>query len=180
MSMYGKLSMSEWYSHPGHPGGAWAARRDLWKNGGLYPYAIMGGGDTVFIYTIFGYDFGTASYKSLNIGDNSTFLPYAVWKKKITAYIKPVDVSYIPGSFIHEWHGDRNNRSYNTRHKILEKLDMNTNVILNGKGILELKGIQKRSTYEEILRYFEDRDEDAFLSDWKKYLGFRKNELFKL
>jgi hypothetical protein len=176
MSMHGKVSMVDWYHHPGHPGGAWGANRNLWKWGGLYPYAIMGGGDTVFIYTIFGFDFSGASYEHLNIGENSTFLEYINWKKKIMSYIKPEDVSYISGSFIHEWHGDRDNRGYNTRHKILERIDLNTNVILNNNRIIELRGISKRSTYDQILGYFENRDEDAFLSDWKKYLTFRKKE----
>jgi hypothetical protein len=176
MSMHGKVPMVDWYHHPGHPGGAWGANRNLWKWGGLYPYAIMGGGDTVFIYTIFGFDFSGASYEHLNIGENSTFLEYINWKKKIMSYIKPEDVSYISGSFIHEWHGDRDNRGYNTRHKILERIDLNTNVILNNNRIIELRGISKRSTYDQILGYFENRDEDAFLSDWKKYLTFRKKE----
>jgi hypothetical protein len=136
----------------------------------------MGGGDTVFIYTIFGFDFSGASYEHLNIGENSTFLEYINWKKKIMSYIKPEDVSYISGSFIHEWHGDRDNRGYNTRHKILERIDLNTNVILNNNRIIELRGISKKSTYDQILGYFENRDEDAFLSDWKKYLTFRKKE----
>ena len=106
MSMYGKVSESDWFNHPGHPGGAWGARRELWKFAGLYPFALMGGGDTVFIYTIFGYDFSHTAYKNIGISGNRIFQHYSKWRNDIQNYVNK-NVSFIDGDFIHEWNGNK-------------------------------------------------------------------------
>lgn len=176
MAMYGKVPMDYWFRHPGHPGGAWGAHRDFWKNGGLYPYCIMGGGDTVFIYTIFGYTFLNEVYSLLGICGDNIFEPYAKWRNKIKNYITPKDITYINNAFIHEWHGDSINRNYNLRHNIAKSIDMTKNVQLNSQGIIELYDIKKKSIYDGILGYFKGRDEDGIIGDMDAYINF-KNEL---
>lgn len=176
MAMYGKVPMDYWFRHPGHPGGAWGAQREFWQNGGLYPYCIMGGGDTVFVYTIFDYNFANEVYSLLGICGDNIFAPYAEWKNKIKKYIGPEDITYINSAFIHEWHGDSANRNYNLRHNIAKTIDMTKNVRLNEQGIIELYDIKKKSIYDGIYGYFKGRDEDGVMGDMEAYINF-KNEL---
>lgn len=173
MAMYGKVPMDYWFRHPGHPGGAWGAQREFWQNGGLYPYCIMGGGDTVFVYTIFDYTFANEVYSLLGICGDNIFAPYAEWKNKIKSYVGPNDITYVNNSFIHEWHGDSVNRNYNLRHNIAKTIDMTSNVRLNELGIIELYNIKKKSIYDGILGYFKGRDEDGIIGDMEAYINFR-------
>jgi hypothetical protein len=49
-------------------------------------------------------------------------------------------------------------------------------VCLNESGIIELRGIKKKSIYDGILGYFKSRDEDGLSGDMEQYLNF-KNKL---
>ena len=68
------------------------------------------------------------------------------------------------------------NRNYNLRHNIVKSIDMRSNVCLNESGIIELRGIKKKSIYDGILGYFKSRDEDGLSGDMEQYLNF-KNKL---
>lgn len=139
----------------GHPGGALAARRDFWKNGGLYPYSFMGASDTILMTTIYGTQLWRSSdWKELNSSR------YLNWKEKIKNYLSASDVSYISGNFIHEWHGDRSDRNYSERNKILSKLNFEENIKLNEDGILEFVGTDS-GLHTLIQSYFDNRKEDG-------------------
>lgn len=144
-------------THSGVPGGAWAARRDLWMYGGLYPYSIMGGGDAVFVYTIY----EDPNFKEImNLSgsvDFEKYAPYLNWKKAITSYVKQ-DISFIKGEIRHEWHGDMNKRGYGNRYEILKKINFPTDVRIGRNGLME---ITVQSIYIDILNYFKSRDEDG-------------------
>lgn len=176
MAMYGIVPMDYWFRHPGHPGGAWAAQREFWDNGGLYPYCIMGGGDTVFVYTLFDYTFSNDTYSALGLCGEEVFKPYVEWKERIKKYVTPKEITYVNNSFIHEWHGDSVNRNYNLRHNIVKTIDITKNVRLNEQGIVELFNIKKKSIYDGILGYFKGRDEDGLMGDMESFINF-KNQL---
>jgi len=137
----------------GHPGGAWAARRDLWNNGGLYPYSLMGSGDTIFINTIF-------DVPLTNPTHDMNFLRYSEWKKKIQAYANNKDVTYLSGNFLHEWHGDKKERSYVYRNSILTKIDFDKSVSLDENGLLKIDNVPQ-GVYDDIMSYFMSRKEDG-------------------
>lgn len=147
----------------GHPGGALAARRELWSNGGLYVYSLMGASDTMFMNTIYGVSSPIAFDKG-----NNKFVEwkelkskkYLDWKASILSYISAKDVSYVNGKFIHEWHGERKDRNYSGRNAILQKIDFDKNVKLNSVGLLEIVDVDPR-VYQEIHNYFYDRKEDG-------------------
>ncbi len=159
ISRYGKVPLEVWYRHAGYPGGAWAARRDLWSCGGVYPYCLMGGGDSLFIYTIFG-QHGHPSFDIKLSGENIQ-KKYNIWKNKIISYISPEDVTYVDGSIIHEWHGDPQKRSYATRYGLIEKFDENNRLFLNEQGVLEYEGPDTGKITREITNYFISRNEDG-------------------
>lgn len=174
MYMKDKLPHKDWIKHAGFPGGAWAARRELWKYGGLYPYAVMGGGDTVFIYSMYDCGFEKSSYENIGINKNAELSIYTNWKKSVASYIKK-DISYIENKFLHEWHGDKKNRNYSNRHGILKNIDIKKQIRLNDQGILEFYNLKDGAIFNDIYNYFLERDEDGLLEDLldfgkKKYI----------
>lgn len=176
MYMKDKVASDKWFTHSGYPGGAWAARREFWKHGGLYPYSVMGGGDTIFVYSLYDYEFNHPKYEKIGIQKNRCSKAYLDWKAKVNNYIKR-DVSYIENKFIHEWHGDKKNRNYTNRHDVLKKIDIRKQVRLNEKGILEFYGIEDDVVFSEIHEYFLDRDEDGFFDDMREFGTMKYNKL---
>jgi hypothetical protein len=135
----------------------------------------MGGGDTVFIYTIFGYDFSHTAYKNIGISGNRIFQHYSKWRNDIQNYVNK-NVSFIDGDFIHEWHGNKPRRNYNGRHEILKKIDMNKNVRLNSDGLVEIHSLDTDCLTQEIFSYFKNRDEDGLMEEFEKYIEYKINE----
>lgn len=168
MYMYDQFFNKKWEKHPGHPGGAWAARREMWEHGGLYPYAIMGGGDSIFIYSLHDKKFDDRINKSLAIYGTNAIKNYKKWRNKISNYIGD-SISYIDNKFIHEWHGDSKNRRYKERQDILKEIDFNKNLKFNSDGILEICDVDEE-IYEKIHDYFFYRDEDGFMDMYKKII----------
>jgi glycosyltransferase involved in cell wall biosynthesis len=146
-------------TNEGHPGGAWAANREFWKHGGLYPYCAVGGGDTLFLYSLFENCINDRPvFKNLS-GKSHT--EYTAWKEKIYAYVNE-SVTCIKGGFIHEWHGEKEGRNYKFRHKILKKLDIANCIKLNSIGLLQIDNVEE-SVYKDIFEYFLNRNEDGIL-----------------
>ena len=147
---------------PGYPGGAWAARRDLWKHGGLFPYCVVGSGDIVFIYSIF--DDSDGALKNVNIDYLKNFPYYFEWKKSIRKYVDK-SVTYINGEFVHNWHGHKSDRNYSTRHDILENINFSENNIkLDENGVARIEH-QEQSLYDNLHKYFLERKEDGFVKE---------------
>lgn len=143
----------------GKTGVAWAARRDLWTvGGGLYPYSVMGGGDTIFLFS---------AYDNPTVQDEwKTFVPingnrFLNWKRKFISYVNE-QCSCISGKVVHEWHGDLPNKKYGARHEILLGLDLENVITLNDQGIIEFRGVSDEFL-ESVLMYFNTRQEDGEL-----------------
>jgi hypothetical protein len=98
----------------GHPGFAWAARKDaLDRVGGLIDFAILGSGD---------YHMATAL-----VGQVERSLPHHTksyrnwcyeWQDRAERFIRR-NVGYMPGTALHSWHGHKGNRNYNKRFMLL-------------------------------------------------------------
>jgi len=138
----------------GYPGGALAARRELWQYGGLYPYRVMGGGDTAFIMAMLKPKMGLQTNELFTERHNT-------WKKQILEYVGG-SVSYIDGEFIHEWHGDVVNRKYVDRYSIIKQLNTK-NIELNEHGIVHNYG--DRTINQNTLIYFKNRNEDGIVEE---------------
>lgn len=137
----------------GYPGGAWAARREMWNHGGLYPYSLMGSGDTTFINAVYGVQ-STTPTNDLN------FEKYKRWESSIREYLTKNDVTNIEGEFIHEWHGDKNLRGYTNRNDIMNRVDFDKDVTLDENGVVKLENA-KQGVYDDIYSYFVGRNEDG-------------------
>ncbi|MFN7362968.1 MAG: hypothetical protein ACK5S3_10840 [Pirellulaceae bacterium] len=98
-----------WDNH-GHTGYAWAARRELFEQIGLYEAAILGNGDDLMAHGFVGElhsDCIMANYDQ----DQAMFRHYQKWAQKAFRYCQG-DLGCMPGTVFHLWHGDHENRRY--------------------------------------------------------------------
>lgn len=142
----------------GSVGYAWAARREMWKHGGLYPYCFLGGGDNMFVHSIFDTPKTDRIRDIVNSKIHEDSHQYINWKTAIKNYILN-DVAYINGIIYHEWHGNFEHRKYKTRYSSVPELTLK-DIYINSQGILELANNNTYNT-ELILKYFRDRREDG-------------------
>ena len=145
--------------HAGQPGSAWAARRELWRHGGLYALPLMGGGDTAFIYTLFNQLTDEKILQSMGLKEGVNFKPFKKWRKMIYPYVNE-NVGFVPGTIIHEWHGDMVKRNYATRYELMEQIDFYKSVRLDRNGLVKIINVDD-SFYKKMKKYFQDRLEDG-------------------
>jgi hypothetical protein len=138
-------------------GFAWAMNRDFYeKVGGLFEYGVVGGAD-LLMYNCFSQEFSKEVLSKY-------FFQTPNYKKLFVEYIeksKNCNLGFLPLLIKHYFHGDRKNRKYLDRHKILSnhyfdidflKKDENDILVPNDKFTQEL-GI-------DLMNYFLDRKED--------------------
>jgi len=140
-----------WRSHPGF---AWAARRDVWREmGGLYPYALSGGGDVVVVSAIQGtMDRGAFSR---HLGANHA--PYLAWEP----HLRGRSLVSIPGDCWHEWHGTREDRDYEGRTKRISKIDVVECLERAPNGLYRWTAAADPTLVKEVAQYFMKRNEDG-------------------
>ena len=141
-------------------GCAWAARRELWDNGGLYPFSFLGGGDSLFAHMIFGGMKDDKLYYVSGIHGNLKFEPFLNWKNSILTYVGAKDVFYINGEIIHEWHGEHDGRKYATRYDIIKGMNLSKTVSLDHNELVKIDNISEQLR-GNIMTYFKERNEDG-------------------
>jgi hypothetical protein len=136
----------------GHTGYVWAFRRDWYDRvGGLYEYALIGGGDTC-LAVMCGFSFlsATRGYKD-DIPSSSlhkiSYLPYTIW--------------HLP-------HGQSEKRQYKERMDVIRltmkslQIDSLRNAVDRGTdGIFEWKSQYKTHLNSVLLNYFKSREDDG-------------------
>ncbi len=140
-----------------HPGYAWAARRDaLDKVGVLIDWAIMGAADWTMacalvgkVEAALGPDYGEM-YKKLA----------REWQNRAERHIRR-NVGYMPGLLYHYYHGEKKDRAYGDRHKLLVKTQFDPTVDIKrdwqGLWQLEPEAIELR---DGLRAYNRARNED--------------------
>jgi hypothetical protein len=145
------------YTFP-HPGFAWAATRQAFDwLGGMIEIAILGAGDHHMALSLVGK--AEASLPG-NISQDYKNTVMA-WQQRATTHICQ-NISYVPGTIEHQWHGPKERRAYVDRWQILtsNNYDPVTDIKKNSFGVLELTGNKPRLRYD-IDRYFRSRNEDS-------------------
>lgn len=143
----------KWY----RPGGAWAARREI-AECCISDEHVTGGGDcaTAFAWT------GEPERWARHI----SYCPrwdrdYSEWAEKQR---KLVDgrIGYVPGDVVHLWHGDKGNRQYNDRAKLVERhnFDPLTDIRIGENGLWEW-ATDKPQLHNAVRKYFVRRKEDG-------------------
>lgn len=138
-----------------HPGYAWAITRKAYERiGGLYERAILGSGDFIMLLCLL-----NNGIKSIN--EKSTI----EYKNDILEFelkMSTLRFGYVPGVMYHHFHGSKINRKYTERWKILVNHNYNplTFVKRHENGLLIPTNIFPESLASDIMKYFEERNED--------------------
>ena len=142
----------------GHPGYAWAyTRQALEWVGGLIETAALGAADHHMAMALIG-----------RVGESipgnlpaSYSKPLLQWQDRAMRHIGG-NISYVPGTIEHAWHGAKDKRNYVGRWSILSRnaFDPSIDLKRNTWGVLELAG-NKPELRRDLDAYFRARDEDS-------------------
>lgn len=143
----------------GHPGFAWAARRELWtEHGGLYPLAVLGHGDMVNAAAFYG-----ADLKDIQRGfgrEPGALWAWEAWREGVLNWTRR-NVGCVAGTIYHEWHGDREDRAYAKRLDFLEGMNPDEHLEEDERGILRWSDDAPPELLVRVRSYFESRREDG-------------------
>lgn len=145
--------------YPGAPGLAWACTRDAWDTvGGLMDIGILGAGDWYMAHALLG---------KLDLVVNSQRHPEynrAMYEWQERAEALHHNVGYVPGLYLHYWHGPKIQRKYGSREQILVNRQFNprTDITRDWQGLMQLRVFDERTRglRDDVRRYFAERNED--------------------
>ena len=139
----------------GHPGFAWAARREVITAAGFYDRSIIGGGDRIMLNGFTGHYFGVSKKMPPAMADD-----VRAFGRKLTPLVGPTNVTYTPGVVLHIWHGNRADRDYTHRYQILllNKFDPVRDVRVTEDGVLAWSS-EKPKLHKMVTEYFDNRKE---------------------
>ena len=147
---------------PGHPGFAWAIRRELIDTHGLYDRFVVGGGDLAI---------ASASYADVDCPQLRTWLSkfctlaqtedYVLWRNGFRAAVAE-KVTFLTGNLFHWWHGKRCDRHSIERHLMLKdaNFDPRHDIAIGTEGCWTWNS-QKPDLHRQVCAYFQSRKEDA-------------------
>ena len=138
-----------------HPGYGWACTRKAFEQmNGLIDWAILGSGDRHMALAWIGRVKDSAPG---NINQN-----YMSLLNNYQKVCKGLEVSYVPGTILHHWHGSFENRRYRERWEILTKnnFDPCLDISVSNSGVtcLTRRGLRLAKDLQE---YFTGRREDS-------------------
>ena len=146
----------------GRPGLAWAANVDaLNRVGGLIDKCILGSGDWHMAHGLV----GAMQQWSGEFTKLSKYSEYLLdWQDKAEKWLKR-DVGFVPVTVGHWWHGNKADRKYGDRGKILieHQYDPSRDVKYDTQGLLQLETHDARqiSLRDQVRGYFHTRNEDS-------------------
>jgi hypothetical protein len=138
-------------------GGAWAVRRAILDEHGIYDACIVGGGDHVVGYSMFG-EFQKAGLPMRMDGLRETH--YLRWARPFFEAVQG-SVAFLPGRMGFLWHGDLRRRRYLERHDRLASFGFNPyeDIALDASGAWRWSS-DKPQMHEFVRGYFAGRKED--------------------
>lgn len=105
------------FARHGHTGFAWAARREVIEQHGLYDAMIAGSGDHVMAHAFAG-DFDSPCIHRI-LGNNPKHIAhFQAWARQVYPAVKS-RIGHVPGRLLHLWHGETENRRYVDRNREL-------------------------------------------------------------
>ena len=139
-------------------GFAWAATRTfLNKTGGLFDMGIAGAGDHHMALACV----GKVEHSIPNNIGGEYLNALLRWQERAVG-ASQMSLGYVKGTILHEWHGAKRNRQYQSRWKILTdaKFDPLRDITKNAQGIWELAGTNNLLR-DSLSNYMASRDEDS-------------------
>lgn len=153
------LPTGEFQKH-GHTGFAWAARKELLVDIGLYDVSLSGTGDHLIAHAVCG-DWTSPCIPRL-LGENEKQMAhYLAWAERMFRNTRG-NVACVTGQIDHLWHGDDENRNYKQRGWELAAFDFDPAVDLRiGSNQCWEWNSQKPDLHHWCLTYFGLRKEDG-------------------
>ncbi len=111
---WGSLEASNGKNRSFPVGIAWAARRTILEEFGLYDAMIVGGADRAMLHAIFGQFDKEIQLHHLSNSHKEHYLKWARPFRRVIAE----KVGHVPGRIYHLWHGEFFNRKYSSRHRL--------------------------------------------------------------
>jgi hypothetical protein len=154
------------FARHGLVGFAWAARREILIEHGLYDACIGGGGDHAMAHVFAGEPTSACLDQTLGC-DASRLEHFARWAREIEHSVQG-RLSHVPGTLFHLWHGEIADRAYHSRHRELAALNFDpfTDLRIGEGGCWEWAS-DKLDLHLWAAQYFANRKEDGdeFASD---------------
>jgi hypothetical protein len=139
-------------------GHAWAARRSLLDQMGLYDRGIIGGGDKLIAFAAIGRARDAAAHNNFGPEYTTDFLEWAnAFHEAVGPCIGCLDVNLF-----HLWHGEIRDRGYTVRQAVLAEngYDPRTDIALDSEGCWRWNS-PKHEMHRRIREYFHSRMEDG-------------------
>ena len=118
----------------GHVGFAWASRRSVLRDCGLYDRLVLGGGDFIVAAAMYGRSIDWF----LSLLRNEILAKHIrEWMVAFHTLVRG-SVGYLSGNIYHLWHGERKDRGYMSRYALLSEanFDPTADVELLPNGVL--------------------------------------------
>lgn len=151
------------YDRHGHPGFAWAMRRNIFDDIGLYEYAVSGGADHYMAHAAYGcYGFCVDS----TLGHNPIQIDHLKrWGDEFYGCTQG-KLGFVPGEIHHMWHGSRSRRDYFNRIRKITEYRFNpyTDLLAMPGRPLEWQPHVLQEKHELVAyftEYFKSRQEDS-------------------
>jgi hypothetical protein len=142
----------------GHPGYAWAWRREAYDHVGcLIDKAILGAGDHHMALSLIG-----RGEQSMPGNINQAYYDEILrWQDRALRYLTK-DVGYVSTAINHFWHGKKKDRKYVERWQVLIKNDFTPHLDLkrDWQGLWQLTD-RSPQLRDDIRSYFRSRSEDS-------------------
>ncbi len=157
VAKYGREVLEQQYNNFGHPGYAWAIRREFITRIGFFDCAILGSADHLMAFGFFGIERKADSQKYCS----SIMQAWKLWREKIQNS-EIGQVGYCGGTVLHLWHGDIIDRKYGERDSILRsaKFQINKDLDIDSSGLWYWKNNNQKFR-SKIENYFKMRHEDT-------------------
>lgn len=156
---YSQIRNADRHIIAGHPGYAWAARRENFP--GFYDRAIVGGGDNILGWAIYGHAGLWPGYgRAASYFSPAQLKDITEWSARFHAAMQG-KVSFVEGIITHLDHGSKENRQYLERLMIPKENDFEpSDIRASVYGAWEWATAKPRM-HEQIRDYFYSRKEAA-------------------
>ena len=139
-------------------GFAWAATREFLQRQPLFDFWIVGGGDSAYVFAAVGNADRVVRRQGLSSAHRGLFIPRA---KALAAEVAG-RVDFVPGTLLHLWHGEFEDRQYRSRYDLLSEHDFDPARFLRPAASGAWSWADVPATLPSAIRsYFERRHEDG-------------------
>lgn len=154
------LLMGGDFASHGHTGFAWAARREVFAGLGLYDACIAGSGDHMMAHAFCG-DWTSACVDRIIGPANRHRVCFTQWCRAVYPRVR-ARVGHVPGTALHLWHGEVEDRRYVDRNRELAGFgfDPATDIRIGRDGCWEWAS-KKPKLHRWAAEYFGHRREDG-------------------